>query len=873
MRQLSTVLGEKKEELIKRCVKEYHEQGLHHRHPTSRAFGLGIEALSEAIKGKSPKKLDSYIEGLFNMEAQGGLRPLHGIKILTALRNALDQVILLEIEKERTAKVIHSVNRYMDYATRKLIHHFEKDVLKARKKIQFRDKQIEELKGNKVKFFSRKTRGWIDVGGTRMCLLDIPGGWLKLGTSIILFAGEDTYRRVMFEAGLSETFSKEALKKGILGKTSNGFVDAVTTYSEAGFGDFVINELRFARGYAQVTCRNSFEGWAFLCNKRFFESPVCYYSTGVLLSFMQTISNRNDLVSVETKCIARGDDQCEFVIGTRVELGQRGIDLPKWGMTIKERAEYLENLLEEKRKVEREITRKNAELSVLNKISATVNQSLNLSEIMNLAIHELSKIVGEKGIGIFLFDHKKKELIFTAQRGFSKEFYKSVSRLKIGEGLAGNVARQQLPMAYDDYATYPHALEPAVKKEKIKSLMSVPLMAKDKIVGVLNIASKTPYHFSSEEINLMTLIGNQIGVAIENAQLHEKIQESERKYKTLVEDINDGYLVCQNGKIVFTNQAFLAMHGYSREEVLGKESQGFFPSQYLQEVKRIFRNKMEGRNIPDPIEFLRMHKDGTRLPTELKINFVEFDGSPVMIGILSDISERKKMEQKIFENERLASVGQLAATIAHEIRNPLSSIKMNIQILSKHLKLQGFNKRRLEIAADEIKRLNQIVEDVLDFTKPIQMKKEPYRIEKVIEKGVQLLSDKMRERNVQIIQKISSPLPKVSLDWEKMEQAILNILLNAIEAMPTGGILEIDTGKAEGIGRKMISVEIKDTGIGIASEHLAKIFDPFFTTKAKGVGLGLSNVKKIVEAHDGIIQIDSRINQGTSFKVLLPAEL
>jgi signal transduction histidine kinase len=282
---------------------------------------------------------------------------------------------------------------------------------------------------------------------------------------------------------------------------------------------------------------------------------------------------------------------------------------------------------------------------------------------------------------------------------------------------------------------------------------------------------------------------------------------------------------------------------------------------------------MEGRNIPDPIEFLRMHKDGTRLPTELKINFVEFDGSPVMIGILSDISERKKMEQKIFENERLASVGQLAATIAHEIRNPLSSIKMNIQILSKHLKLQGFNKRRLEIAADEIKRLNQIVEDVLDFTKPIQMKKEPYRIEKIIEKGVQLLSDKMRERNVQIIQKISSPLPKVSLDWEQMEQAILNILLNAIEAMPTGGILEIDTGKAEGIGRKMISVEIKDTGIGIASEHLAKIFDPFFTTKAKGVGLGLSNVKKIVEAHDGIIQIDSRINQGTSFKVLLPAEL
>ena len=111
------------------------------------------------------------------------------------------------------------------------------------KEIQARDRQIEEWRGDKVKFFSKKERGWIDVGGTRMCLLDIPGGWLNLGTSIILFAGEDTYRRVLFEAGLSETFSEKALKKGILDKTSKGFIDAVTTYSEAGFGDFVIKEL------------------------------------------------------------------------------------------------------------------------------------------------------------------------------------------------------------------------------------------------------------------------------------------------------------------------------------------------------------------------------------------------------------------------------------------------------------------------------------------------------------------------------------------------------------------------------------------------------------------------------------------------------
>lgn len=870
MQQVSTLLKEKKEEILGRCVKRSSKQAMNHQDPINHALGRGIEALLEVIKDQDLKRLDLYIEDLINLNGHRREPLSQGIKILTALRNGFIQVILQEIEKEKATKAIHSVDRSMNYATQKLINHFEEDFLKVKKEIHARDRQIEELRGNKVKFFSRKARGWIDVGGTRMCLLDIPGGWLNLGTSIILFAGEDTYRRVLFEAGLSETFSKEALKKGILDKTSKGFIDAVTTYSEAGFGDFIIKKLRFAEGYAHVTCRNSFEGWAFLCNQKSFESPVCYYSAGVLLSFMQNILNKNDLVSAETKCIAKGDEECEFVIGTRFELEQRGIDLPKWGMTIKERAEYLENLLEEKRKVEREITRKNVELSVLNKISATVNQSLNLDEIMNLAINELTKIVGDKGIGIYLLDPKKKELIFTAQKGFSEDFYKSVSRLKIGEGMAGNVAQQQMPMAYDDYAKYPQALEPAVKKEKIKSLMSVPLMSKDKIVGVLNIASKTPYHFAFEEINLMRLIGNQIGVAIENAQLHEEIKESERKYKTLVEDINDGYFVCQNGKIRFTNHAFLTMHGYHQEEVLGKELKELLPSEYIREVEKIFKDKMEGKNIPDPIEFLRMHKNGTRLPTELKINLVEFDGKPVMVGIFRDISERKKMEQKILENQRLASIGQLATTIAHEIRNPLSSIKMNIQILSKHLKLQGFNKRRLEIVSDEIKRLNQIVEDVLDFAKPMQMKMESYGLHKVIEKCIDLLRDRMREKNVQVIQKISSPLQNLLIDWEKMEQAILNILLNAIEAMPTGGILEIDTGKAQRLGREMIRVEIKDTGIGIASEHLAKIFDPFFTTKPKGVGLGLSNVKKIIEAHDGIIEMDSRINQGTSVRLLLP---
>jgi len=872
MELLPHLLREKKQELLRECMNEYHRIEPNWPKQIELSLNLGIKTFSDVIEYENSERLDSFIENLVDKVVGREIHPSQGSKVLNVLKKAMGQLILQEIDQTRVPKAMGCVEEYVSIASEKMINRCEEIFLQEFRKKESRDRQLEEIRRKIIKFTLKKMRGWVDVGGTRMCLLDIPGGWLNIGESIKLFAGEDTYRRVMFEAGLSETFTKRAIEQSVLDNSAKSVGEAIDTYSEAGFGNFVIKELRFPEGYARITCRNSFEGWAHLYNKKFIESPVCFYSAGVLLSFMQKITRRTDLYSVETQCIAKGDDECEFLIGSREELQTKGVQLPEWGMTIKEKAEYLEGLLEEKNRIEKEITRKNKELSVLNKISASVNQSLNLDEILNLAIREIQKIVGDKEIVIYLLDSKMKELIFSAQKGYSEEFYKSVSRLKIDKGLVGSVVQQRKPIAYDDYTKYPHALKPVVEKAKIKSVMCVPLMSKDRIVGVLNIASKTPCHFTSEEINLMTLIGNQMGVAIENAQLHEEIKKSQREYKTLVENINDGYFVCQNGKIIFTNKAFLTMHGYSQEEVLGKNFKEFFSTECIQQVERIYKDRIGGSGVPDHIEFMRKHRDGTKLPTELKINFIEFDEKPARIGILRDISERKKMEQKIQDSQRLASIGQLAAAIAHEIRNPLSAIKMNIQILSKGIKLKGFNKRRLEIAADEINRLDRIIEDVLDFAKPIQIKAINQNINKVIKKCIDLLYDKIRKKNVQLVKKLSRNVRYVPMEYEKMEQTILNIVLNAVDAMPNGGTLEILTGKAEYAGRKMMKIEIKDTGIGMTSEQVSKIFEPFFTTKTTGVGLGLSNVKKIVEAHDGIIEVNSQINHGTSFSLFLPTE-
>ncbi len=705
-----------------------------------------------------------------------------------------------------------------------------------------------------------------------MFLLDIAGGWYNFVQRIMLFAGADTSRRVLFESGQSETFTTKALNNGVLEKTPQGFQDALDTLSEAGFGDFSVKELRFDEAYARITCADAFEGWAYLQEKKASDVPVCHFSSGALLSFMQHTSGKNDLIATETKCIAKGDDECEFIVGRRDELEQQGISMPEWGMTIKERAESLENLLAEKEKAEKEIMNKNAELAALNKIATAVSQSLDLKEISCLAIKELRKIVGDKAVIIYLLDATKQELTVQAQEGFSEEFVTVVSRLNLGEGLTGNVAHMGVPTAYDDYSSYPQAIEAAVKKEKLSSLLAVPLMAKKQVVGVLTVGSKTPYHFTVDEINLLTMIGNQIGVATDNALLHKDLKESERKYKTLVEDINDGYFVCQDDRIVFANDAFLSMHGYDKEEAVDHDFREFVSPECVSDVQQMVTNQMLGTSRLENVEFLRRDKDGRKLPTELKISLSEFEGRPAIIGISRDISERKRLEQKVLESERLASIGELASTLAHEIRNPLSAIKMTIQILSKNLKVQGFDKKRFEIALTEIKRLDRFLQDMLHFARPVTMRKALNSVPDIIGECLDLLGDKAKSRDIRLCWKKPRKLRKVPVDFAKMEEVFLNILLNSMDAMPHGGEIHVTVEEVDTEAARMIQVEITDTGSGIPVEHLPRIFEPFFSTKTEGAGLGLSNVKRIIEAHNGVIDLKSRIGVGTSFKIRLPAE-
>ena len=221
------------------------------------------------------------------------------------------------------------------------------------------------------------------------------------------------------------------------------------------------------------------------------------------------------------------------------------------------------------------------------------------------------------------------------------------------------------------------------------------------------------------------------------------------------------------------------------------------------------------------------------------------------------------------ESERMAYIGQITTSLSHEIRNPLSAIKMNLQILNKNPQIKGNDQRRIDISAREVNRLERILEEVLDFAKPLQIKMGRVEINAIVMASLDLLDMKFAEAGMDIDTRLDSNLPTIQADEEKLGQAVINILLNALEASSYGSKIEIQTTSGSRNAGE-VEILIADEGHGISRQHASEIFKPFFTTKSSGTGLGLSNAHRIIDAHGGRIDVDNRQCTGAFFKITLP---
>jgi two-component system sensor histidine kinase HydH len=234
--------------------------------------------------------------------------------------------------------------------------------------------------------------------------------------------------------------------------------------------------------------------------------------------------------------------------------------------------------------------------------------------------------------------------------------------------------------------------------------------------------------------------------------------------------------------------------------------------------------------------------------------------------ILRDLGEIRRLEEEVRRKEKLAAIGGLAAGVAHEIRNPLSSIKGIASYYKSKFADDSEDKEMAGVMIEEVDRLGRVINQLLEFARPAELNLRPANLNEILEHSARLVKQEAIAKNIQIDLSLTPEGEPVVVDPDRLTQCFLNLYLNGLQAMENGGRLTISSFIRDG----RFAVDIKDSGSGISVDDLAKIFDPYFTTKTKGTGLGLAIVHKIVEAHQGQVKVRSTIGQGTVFSIILP---
>ena len=382
------------------------------------------------------------------------------------------------------------------------------------------------------------------------------------------------------------------------------------------------------------------------------------------------------------------------------------------------------------------------------------------------------------------------------------------------------------------------------------------------VVGFLGVEGEA----EAERMAPLEAVVPSLGAIVVNLGLKEALDFEARFRDEVVEHLPLGVVAIDaRGLVLAWNRAAAEILGVAPEDARAQPIARLLPkSSWLDSLVRCLE---EGR-AEEKAEHQVTRPDGTSCPVEVSTAPLR-DAEGLIRGALAtlvDVSSLKGMEERIRQLDRLAALGRFASSVAHEIRNPLTGIATGVQYLSR-----GFpdgDKRHDDVAfiLREVTRLNTIIQDLFTASKPRELQLAPVALKEVVGRALRGLKPAPEEAGVTIVLEDADPWPTVMADSDQLQQVLLNLIQNAVQATPAGGRVAVRV-RPSAIGH---TIEIEDTGAGIAPEHLPRIFDPFFTTRAKGTGLGLFVAHAIVQRHQGSIEVESQPGVGTRFQVLLP---
>jgi two-component system nitrogen regulation sensor histidine kinase GlnL len=359
------------------------------------------------------------------------------------------------------------------------------------------------------------------------------------------------------------------------------------------------------------------------------------------------------------------------------------------------------------------------------------------------------------------------------------------------------------------------------------------------------------------------------------AELAAALEELRAYHEDLLSSLQDGVIILDpDGRIVSLNQAAEELTGFSRSQVAGRHLNEVFPPPSPLAALAVKTVAMNRSHADFDAHVVR--SDGTRLTVSTVVSLVSdpTGENRGIVLVLRDLSRVRDMEEQLRRSDRLAALGVLAAGVAHEVRNPLVGIRAAAQLMEGEPAFPPTMREFTGIIIRQVDRLNRIVNELLTFAGQQPLQRRPCNINQILEEALRLLEPTLEGARIVVVRRYDPEIPAVAGDPDRLLQVFLNLARNGVEAMANGGELTVRT-RFERVapqcgGGAAAVTEVSDRGSGIPPEVQRHLFNPFFTTKDSGTGLGLPISVRIVEEHGGTIEVQSRVGEGTTFRVLLP---
>ncbi len=519
--------------------------------------------------------------------------------------------------------------------------------------------------------------------------------------------------------------------------------------------------------------------------------------------------------------------------------------------------------------------------ATMNQAAAILRSVTTLADLLERFGLTIAQAVDTERIFILLPEEK-----FFAQSYPAVEPGRPAARIELhqGQAIIAEIVSTQQPIVLDELHRVRSTPQLERVRKQMKSLqvsIAMGIFAREHLAGVMLLGPRRSGRiYGTVEQNALLVLCGQLAVAVENAQLFTQVQNAKIYNETLLQNLTTGVVAAdRNEAITVFNREIEQVTGLNSGELLGRKISNL--PQQLREVLRVTLDT--GERQADREIVLRSGSDKASVLRASSSIFHGQNGEPLgALMVLTDITALKRLEMQIRRSDRLASLGTLSAGMAHEIKNPLVSIKTFAQLLPERYQDSDFRETFFTLIGHEVDRIDSLVNQLLRFARPAKPLLKPVHVHEVLEKALLLVGHRLYQKDIKLVRSWHAEVDTIRADADQIEQVFLNFFLNALDAMKPGGSLTVstDTTSTEswpaalpahgGDVQEILRITVQDDGSGIKPEDVPHVFDPFFTTKDYGTGLGLSVVHGIVQEHGGQIEVESELERGTSFHILLP---